>query len=65
MRTSVLEFGMKHGNSPVWPVRFLAGCCRNWERWKADRIEKEFQKDSSVGISPEEAEEIRKRILED
>ncbi|MFQ9396570.1 MAG: hypothetical protein ACLR2E_24300 [Lachnospiraceae bacterium] len=40
MKTSVLKFGMEHKG-------FLAACCRKWEEYKADRIERKFLKRES------------------
>ena len=64
MKASVFNFGMKYGDSPRRPVRFLAGCCRKWEQWKADRIEREFRKEKASGMSGQDSEVILKNILE-
>lgn len=47
MKASVFNFGMKYGDSPRKTVRFLAGCCRKWEQWKADCIEREIPEGKS------------------
>ena len=61
---SVFNFEMKDGDSSIRPVRFLAGCCRKGEQWKADRIEREFQKEKASGITEQDSEVILKNILE-
>ena len=57
MKTSVLKFGMEHKGP-------LAVCCRKWEKWKADRIEREFLKENPKGLSPSDSEKILKNILD-
>ena len=50
MKTSVLKFGMEHKG-------FLAACCRKWEKYKADRIERKFLKEN-----PEICQEIEAKV---
>ena len=56
MKTSVLKFGMEHNG-------VLAAGCRKWEKWKADRIEREFLKENPKALSSKDSEEILKNIL--
>ena len=41
----------------------LAAGCRKWEKWKADRIEREFLKENPKALSSKDSEEILKNIL--
>ena len=50
MKTSVLKFGMEHKG-------FLAACCRKWEKYKADRIERKFLKENPRRLSRQDSEE--------
>ena len=51
MKTSVLKFGMEHKG-------FLAACCRKWEKYKADRIERKFLKENPRRLSRQDSEKI-------
>ena len=57
MKTSVLKFGMEHKG-------FLAACCRKWEKYKADRIERKFLKENPRRLSRQDSEKILKNILD-